>query len=77
MSAEWRQVICNSTLAVLHPEYFPHFENADAVVDYVVKNNLPLEQESFEQAFAALERRGAILPRHLQRTQNTREARES
>jgi len=74
---EWRHMICNSTLAVLHSEYFPNSENADAVVNYVVKNHLPLEQESYEQAFEVLERRGEILPRHLQRSQNPRSERES
>jgi hypothetical protein len=57
-------------LAVLHSEYFPNSENADAVVNYVLEHDLPLEQESYEQAFEVLERRGEILPRHLQRRES-------
>jgi len=67
MAEGWRHVLCNAALAVLHPEYFPNSENADAVVDYVMDHHLAPELENFEQAFDELERRGEILPRRLQR----------
>ena len=75
MVKQWQHTVAKgifeATSALnLHPEYLPCPENAEAIINYVLENDLPVEPEGFEQAFEELERRGEILPRHLQRRES-------